>query len=254
MKDHPLVSIVTPCYNAISYLPETVASVKAQTYPHWEWWIVDDGSLDGSQRYLSELMKTDSRIRVLYNDQNQGPARTRNRGIEQANGTYLTFIDADDLWEPNFLHHSLTCAQKQKVPFVFSSYARKDEKLKPLLPDFIVPSRVSYKDLLKTCPISNLTAFFNVKITGKHYMPDIPKRQDYALWLALLKKIPYAYGINKVMATYRIRKGSVSRNKLSSAYYQFLVYLKYERLSLPVSIYYTFHWGLNGLKKYHFSS
>jgi len=148
------------------------------------------------------------------------------------------------------LENSLETMRKNNYYFVFSSYRRTDENLNPLLCDFIVPKRVNYFDLLKTCPISCLTAIYDTKPYGKFYMPNIAKRQDYALWLRILKKVDYAYGIQEPMARYRIRKNSVSRNKWRAAYYQWRIYREIERLPLSTSFYYFFHYFINGLKKY----
>src|SRR5690606_24402231 len=132
----------------------------------------------------------------------------RNVGIKVASGSYLTFLDADDLWDSNFLEKSLGFLESNQLTFVFSSYRRVDENLNKLYENFIVPDKVSYNSLLKTCPISCLTAFMKISVIGKYYMPNISKRQDYGLWLAILKDIDYAYGIKEPLATYRIRKGS----------------------------------------------
>ena len=98
MKKEELVSIVVPVYNAEKFLKDTIQTVLEQTYPNWELLLVDDCSNDNSVDIIKEYVKDDKRIRLLKNEKNSGAALTRNHGIKEAKGTYLCFLDADDLW------------------------------------------------------------------------------------------------------------------------------------------------------------
>ncbi|MEE3147656.1 MAG: glycosyltransferase family 2 protein, partial [Bacteroidota bacterium] len=131
-----------------------------------------------------------------------------------------------------------------------SSYKRLDENLEPYLSDFIVPEKVSYTDILKSNSISCLTAFLDIEILGKKYMPLIKKRQDMGLWLQYLKKIGYAYGIQEPLAIYRIRRNSLSRNKAGLIKYQWRFYREVEQLSVFASAYYLTCWTYKGFVKY----
>ena len=252
--DRPLVSIVTPVYNSAKYITETVKPVQDQTYDHWEMILVDDGSKDESVAIINEMASRDQRVKLLINERNSGPAYSRNRGIEEASGSFLTFIDSDDLWFPEFLSTSIQMCMINNYEFVFSSYQRRDEELKPLLKDFIVPDRVSYRDLLKTCSISCLTAFVDLRRMGKKYMPDIPKRQDWGLWLDFLKEVDYAYGIKQPLAIYRMRENSVSSGKFSLIPHVWKVYRKVEKLNFFYSLYLINCWAFEGFKKYYINT
>ncbi|RYD88715.1 MAG: glycosyltransferase family 2 protein [Sphingobacteriales bacterium] len=245
-----MVSVITAAYNCAAFIEQTISSVQAQTYPDWEMIIIDDKSTDDTVLIIKTLAATDSRIKLLRNTENMGPAKTRNRGIEIARGRYLTFLDGDDIWLPDFLAISVSYMKKHHHAFVFSSYRRLDENLQPLYKDFIVPKKVSYNGLLKTCPISCLTAMMDVEKIGKHYMPDIPKRQDYGLWLSILKITGHAYGIKQPLAIYRIRKNSVSRNKYEAMLYVWKVYREVEKLNMLYSAYLIVNYSVNGLIKY----
>jgi glycosyltransferase involved in cell wall biosynthesis len=106
MKEHPLVSVIVIFFNAQPYFEETIQCILNQTYPHWELLLVDDGSSDGSTevalKYANQYPQ-----QIFYHQheghQNRGMSATRNLGIRQAKGTYLAFLDADDLWLPNTL-------------------------------------------------------------------------------------------------------------------------------------------------------
>jgi len=247
---NPLVSIITPNYNASKFVSETIESVISQTYENWELIIVDDCSTDDSVTIIEGFIKMDSRIKLLTLDVNSGPAISRNKGIDTCVGSFMTFIDSDDLWLPNFLETSLKYIKKSQG-FVFSSYHRFDENLNPMYKDFIVPKRVTYSDILKTNSISCLTAFIDVDRLGKLKMPEILYRQDMGLWLQYLKNIDYAFGVKEPLAIYRIRKTSHSRNKFNLIKHQWNFYRNTEKLSVPHSIYYFSLWFFYGFKKYY---
>lgn len=248
--DEKLISIITPVYNSDKYIIDTINSVLSQTYQNWQLILVDDGSRDASIKIIDEFRSKDSRIEVIKNPQNIGPARSRNKGIERATGDYIAFLDSDDIWLPEFLETMISFSVANDYDFVFSSYKRTDENLNPLYKDFIVPEKVNYDSLLKTCPISCLTALINISSIGKYYMPDIDKRQDYGLWLSILKDVEYAYGFTKPLAIYRIRKGSVSRNKFKAMLYVWRIYRDVEKLNFFYSLYLLVNYAYSGYRKY----
>ena len=133
---------------------------------------------------------------------------------------------------------------------MFSSYKRANEQLEFVYSDFIVPYKVSYTDILKSNSISCLTAFVDIKKLGKKYMPLIRKRQDMGLWLNYLKVIPFAHGIQKTQAIYRIRENSLSRKKSDLLKYQWQFYREVEKLNVFQSVYYMLHWMYRGFMKY----
>lgn len=244
------VSIITPTFNSAKYIAETIQSVQKQTYSNWEMIIVDDGSKDQTVEIIQNFMEEDHRIHLIQMAKNSGPAKARNKGIEKAQGHYMTFLDADDLWFPDFIENSIQTIKETGIHFVFSSYRRSNENLEFVYSDFIVPKKVTYTDILKTNSISCLTAFVDIKILGKKTMPEIFKRQDMGLWLKYLKEIPFAYGIQEPKAIYRIRENSLSRNKTNLLKYQWQFYREVEKLDLFQSVYYMLHWMYRGFMKY----
>lgn len=244
------VSIITPVYNSAPYIGECIESVLSQTHQNFEMIIVDDCSTDSTLNVVESYQRKNDRIKIIRLLQNAGPAVARNKGIELASGRYMTFLDGDDIWMPNMIQTSIETIKNKNCPFVFASYKRYDENLEPLLTDFIVPGQVTYEDILKSNSISCLTAFIDTHVLGKKMMPLIRKRQDMGLWLSYLKELDYAVGIKESLAIYRIRKGSLSRDKKKLIKYQWQFYTKVEKLGFLKSIYYMCHWMYRGFFKY----
>lgn len=249
MENH-LVSIVTPSFNSEKFIAETIASVQNQTHKNWEMIIVDDCSKDKTVEIVQEIIKWDNRIKLIKLEKNSGPAIARNTGIKAVSGKFMTFLDADDIWFPDFIENSIKTIQHKGIHFVFSSYRRSDEALNFIYSDFIVPEKATYHDILKTNSISCLTAFIDIEVLGKKFMPEVFKRQDMGLWLKYLKEIPFAYGIKEPKAIYRIRKNSLSRKKSDLLKYQWQFYRNVENLNVLQSCYYMAHWMYRGFLKY----
>lgn len=247
----PVVSVVMPVFNCARFIGETIASVQAQTRGDWELICVDDGSTDGSGGIVQSYVDRDDRIRLIRLDVNAGAAVARNTGLASASGRYIAFLDSDDLWLPRKLEVQLDYMQKNKVVFCFSAYARIDEENKVIC-TVGVPRQVSYRELLKTSVIGCLTAVYDSAFFGKVPMPLTRKRQDFALWLQLLKRIDVACGIQDVLALYRVRPGSMSANKLDAARYTWNIYRKFEGLGFWLACYYFANYAVRGLLRTRF--
>jgi len=249
MNDKNMVSIITPSYNSEKFISQTIESVLAQIYQNWEMIIVDDCSPDNSNQIIEKFIKTDRRIKLIKLENNSGPAVARNTAIKEAKGRYIAFLDADDLWLPNKLEKQINFMNKNNLSFTYSAYTLVDEEDNDL-GVFIPREELSYEDILKTNDIGCLTAIYDTEKLGKVYMPNVLKRQDYGLWLRILKKIEKTKGILEPLAIYRVRKNSVSSNKLKAAKHQWKIYRKVEKLSIFKSSYYFLHYAYNGLFKY----
>ena len=114
-----LVSIITPCYNSEKYIEDCVNSVIAQSYNKWEMIIVDDCSSDASVEKIMLLSDIDSRIRIIKLEENHGAAVARNIALEDANGSFIAFLDADDFWEPLKLERQINFMTKKKYCIFF---------------------------------------------------------------------------------------------------------------------------------------
>ena len=96
------MSVLTATYNAAAFIEATLASALAQTFEDFEIVVIDDGSVDDTRVVVERVMQSDPRIRLIRQD-NRGPSATRNRGIGEARGALIAFLDHDDLWLPGKL-------------------------------------------------------------------------------------------------------------------------------------------------------
>ena len=242
------ISIISPVYNSSKYLHQTIASVLDQTFSDWEWLITDDCSNDNSVEIIKST--NDSRIKLIQSKENGGAGHARNLSLENATGRFITFLDADDFWEPNFLEEMVSFIKKENVELAYSNYSRCDENLQPKIEDFKADKVVTFNNLLKTCRLSLLSSMYDSQRVGKEFFPEGSKREDHVMWLNLLKKIPEGKPYPKTMAKYRMHASSVSRKKTNIMKDQYLVYKDYMKFSTLKSWYYTANWAFNGFMKY----
>ena len=233
-----LISIITPSYNSKRFIKATIESVLSQTYENWEMIIVDDVSPDDSNEIIEEYCKQDSRIKLIKLEKNSGPAVARNRAIEKAKGRYIAFLDADDLWHPEKLEKQIDFMEKNNYELTYTNYETMDENGNNLNNIRNSPAKLNYKQLLKACKIGCLTAVYDTEKIGKVYMPLMKKRQDFGLWLRILKKVDYAYNVNEVLGVYRLMSNSVSSNKFNLVKYNYRLFHNHEKLSIFKSLYY----------------
>ncbi|QKX04717.1 glycosyltransferase family 2 protein [Aquimarina sp. TRL1] len=232
-----LVSVITPLYNSSDYIEQCIDSVKKQTYLDWEHILVDDCSKDDSFSKVENYIGNDNRFKLIQLEENSGAGVARNKGIEIASGRFIAFLDSDDTWSPNKLDKQLGFMLSNNYDFSFTSYKLINEEGKDLNKVIKCKGRVTYKKALLYNPIGCLTVIYDTNSLGKLFMPLIRKRQDYALWLNILKKTQ-GFGMNEVLASYRVREDSISSNKFNLIKYHWVLYRKIEKLSFLKSIFY----------------
>lgn len=244
-----LVSIITPCYNGEKYIAQTIRSVLAQTYENWEMLIVDDGSRDSSADIVRGF--ADPRIRLLQQE-NAGSAAARNAGIRAAQGRYLALLDADDLWEPEFLQRQLEFMAEHNALCVCCAYRCIDEEGREIHAPVVPKAQITTKDMLVRNHIGCLTGLYDTSRYGKVYLDESLKsiRDDYAFWLAIVEKEGIAYGNPRCLARYRVLEGSTTGNKRKLIAKQFDFYRNYLKLGMAKSTLNLLRWGISGLKKY----
>ena len=247
---NPKVSIITPVYNASNFISQMIESVVSQTYKNWEIIFVDDCSSDDSVEIIKSFIKEEPRISLYLLDVNSGSGIARNKAIEKASGRYIAFLDSDDIWSPEKLSTQIEFMLTNSVAFSHTSYGYIDEKGNKIKTTFKVKKKVTYYDLLKRTEISCLTAVYDSLLIGKYYMSEHRKKQDYALWLNILRDGCFSYGINKELAYYRqVKNSSTSKkHRLIIKHVSFLK--KTQGFSTIKAMYYTLYWFKNGIIRY----
>lgn len=237
-----LVSIIMPTYNCAKFIGKTIESVIAQTYENWELIIVDDCSKDNTEEVVSKYK--DNRIKYHRLENNSGAAVARTEAMKKARGSYMSFLDSDDLWKKDKLEKQLEFMNKNNYNFTCTEYEQIDEEGNKLNKVIKVKKRADYNRILLDCPVGNSTVMYNVEKLGKFEVPNIRKRNDDALWLQILKEEKYIYGMPDILMEYRIRSNSISSNKLSLVKYHWQLYREIEHLSVFRSAFHICWWGM----------
>ena len=247
----PLVSIITPLYNGSLFIHDAYNSLKNQSHTNWEWLITDDCSQDNSLEVLKNLAATDSRIKVLEHSKNQGAAVARNQGINLSQGEFIAFLDIDDRWLPEKLAVSVAFLKNSACNFTYTNYKKlKDNVVGSQV--IKTPSKLSYKDLLKTCPICTSTVVMRKSIIGDTRMePQLRRGQDYLFWLQILSRETSAQrGSEEALTFYSVGHSSLSSNKMKKAKMQWKIYRKHLNLGLFHSSLSFLSYAFYGLSKY----
>ncbi len=236
------VSIITPTYNCGKFIGRTIESVLAQTYNNWEMIIVDDRSTDDTKSIVEKYAARDDRIKYCLLEQNSGAAVARTTAMKMAAGAYMAFLDSDDIWLPEKLEKQLDFMEKTGYAFTCTAYEQIDEDDKLIGKTIKTVVKTDYNRLLLDCPVGNSTVMYNVEKMGKFEVPNIRKRNDDALWLAMLKKEKYIWGMPDVLMRYRVRENSISSNKFQLIKYHWILYREIEHLSVLRSLFHISYW------------
>lgn len=210
----PDCSIIMPAHNADQTLKRAVTSILDQDFQSWELIIVDDASRDQTAQIAAQLGATDPRITVLTQHTQSGAAKARNIGLTHAKGRFIAFLDADDEWLPHKLDQQIAFMKAKGAAFSFTQFIRHQGTASYTVQ---VPKTVTYAQLLKGNVIGCLTAMYDTTQLPKTPMPEIRLRHDYALWLALLKQVDQAHGLQITCARHHRQKESLSSGMWNGA-------------------------------------
>lgn len=210
----PKVSVVIPAYNAMTYLPQTLDSVLRQTFTDFEVLIINDGSKDNIIQWVSEI--TDPRVKLI-SQENQGLPGARNTGIAHAQGEYIAFLDADDLWESTKLEKQIQCFEEHpEAGVVYTWTLLVDEYGKPTGRIFASQAEGNvWRQLLETDVISNGSSAMIRKdcfdIVGV-FDRTLTSAEDLDMWLRIAVHYPFAV-VKEPLTLYRQYSNSMSKNR-----------------------------------------
>ena len=231
-----LVSILTPTFNAEKFIRATIKSVQEQTYENWEMILVDDASTDNTVSIIEDFAQRDNRIKLFKFSENRGNGFARNAALNKATGKYIAYLDADDLWFPSKLEKQIQFLNANNLHFTFSYYDSIDEEGNNLNRRVESPNPLIYKQLFFCNYVGNLTAIYDADYFGKIILETSQKRQDWRLWLTILKQIKTAEVVPESLAFYRIRKDSISSSKFKLIKHNFGVYREFHRYNFMSSV------------------
>lgn len=248
----PLVSIITPAFNSQNFICQTISSVQEQTYENWEMLVViDSGTTDSTPTLVQKLAEKDPRIRLIVvpNNHGRGLALSRNYAVKLAKGTYLAFLDSDDLWLANKLRRQIDLMIHHNWAFTCTAFRRLDSHGKILGRLIEVPRSITYQRLLQQNCIGCLTVVINRESVGEIEFLET-KHEDFILWLEILKRGIVCHGINEDLARYRIVAHSRSADKMESIKNTWRIYRQHEGLSISQSLLRLGQFGVRNLAKY----
>lgn len=208
----PLVSIIIPCYNAEKFIAQTIQSVLNQTYRPIELLVVNDGSTDNS---LSVIKSFDSSELIIIDKQNSGVSDSRNIGISNAKGEYISFLDADDLWDADNLEMKVNyLEQNLSHVLVYSSVTEFNSENGNK--NFVhgsdyhaTESLIHFKPLIH-CPAAALIRKKSIENSGT-FDTALSTSADWEMWLRLSLEGPFGY-LSTSLVKYRIHANQMHRN------------------------------------------
>ena len=235
-----LVSIIMPSWNTAKYIGKSIQSVIDQTYQNWELIIVDDCSTDDTDEVVAPFL-ADSRIKYLHNEHNSGAALTRNYALREAQGEWIAFLDSDDLWSATKLEKQVAFMNRNNYVLSYTDYEKIDESGHSI--DIYVsgPEAVNKRKIYHYDYIGQLTMMYSAKHFGIVQIKDIKKNNDYAIRLKLYKvKGTEAFLLKENLAKYRVRKKSISHDKISKKLKShFDLFHKCDEKPAPVALWYA---------------
>lgn len=247
-KHIPVVSVIMPAYNSGATLGESIQSVVSQSFTDWELLVIDDCSKDKLQPIVEQFH--DLRIHYIRLPENSGVAVARNRGIQEAKGRYIAFLDSDDLWLPEKLEKQLQFMEQNGYAFTYTWYQQFCHDTHNLGNIVKTKNKVNYAELLKGNDIGCLTVMLD-RLQIKEIAMPAQRHEDYITWLNILKQGWTAHSFPLVLAEYRKGKGTLTSNKWKSLLWTWNVYRNSQHLSLIQSGFCMAFYICNGLVKHY---
>ena len=243
-----LISVIIPYFKKKKFVFKTINSVLNQSYKNLEVIIIYDDIDLGDLKFIKSFSKKDKRIKIYQNKKNLGASKSRNIGVKKSKGDYIAFIDSDDLWKKKKLKEQLNFMRKNKYLISHSNYEiiDKNDQVKGLMK---IKKKLEYDNLLYSCDIGLSTVMIKKEILKNELFPKLKTKEDFVLWLKLLKKGNKILGLKKNLASWRKNKNSLSSNTIQKLVDGFRVYHYFLKLNFIKSLYYLFILSINYFRK-----
>tara|TARA_Y100000816_G_C26071892_1_gene563905 strand:- start:582 stop:1322 length:741 start_codon:yes stop_codon:yes gene_type:complete len=244
-----LVSIIIPYYKKREYIADTLKSVLKQTYKYFEIIIIYDDEEKEDLKFIKKLASIDKRIILMINKKSIGAGLSRNKAIKKSKGSYISFIDADDLWKINKLELQIKFMKKNNFLISHTNYKIINKQNK-ILYSRVARNFNNINELLKSCDIGLSSVLVKKEIlTGNCLFARLKTKEDFVLWLNILKKNIKIVSLKKNLMYWRKLDNSLSSSILQKLFDGFSVYNKYMKFNWIKSLYFLFHLSLNYLRK-----
>jgi len=251
----PLVSIIIPYKTNFEYLIFALKSVFNQTYKNFKLIIIYDNQNKNDLKKIKIFLKKKRylnkfNIKIIDNKKNLGAGESRNVAIRKINSKYIAFLDSDDIWSKNKLKTQLNYMEKNDIVFSHTSYRIIDAKNKTISYRN-AKKKIVFQDLIQSCDIGLSTVILKSNLLKKNNLlfPKIKTKEDYVLWLNIVKKIKLIKGLDIKLTYYRKTKASLSSNKIIGLINGYKVYRYYMNYGLIKSLFYLGLLSLNYVKK-----
>lgn len=245
--ERPIVSVIMPAYNCERFIAKAIDSVLVQTVP-LELIIINDCATDGTEAVVQRYLPN-PKIKYIKNDRNLGVAKTRNRGVELAQGEYVAFLDSDDWWEREKLDKQLTLIEREDR--VLCSTGRELADGDGKLTGRIIPVKetITYEMMLRQNWINCSSVLLKRAVAKEFPMEHEDSHEDYITWLRILQKYQYACAVNEPLLKYRLSSQGKSGSKWKSAK---MTYKVYHYMGFPwyKSVCCFVCYACNGVRKY----
>tara|TARA_B100001057_G_scaffold500605_1_gene616610 strand:+ start:1629 stop:2369 length:741 start_codon:yes stop_codon:yes gene_type:complete len=244
-----LVSVIIPYYKKRKFISETVDSAVKQSYKNLEIIIIYDDVNKTDLDFLKKIAKKDKRIKIIENSEKMGAGTSRNIGIFESKGKYIAFLDADDIWHLNKLNKQINFMKEYNYFISHTSYSIINEN-KNILGKRIAKNFFKLSELLKSCDIGTSTVVLRKNLIDQNVkFASLSTKEDFVLWLKILKNNVYIYGLNEDLTLWTKSKNSLSSSTFQKIIDGFRVYYTYMNFGFIKSVYYLIWLSINFLKK-----
>lgn len=243
-----LISIIIPYHKKKKYFQQTIKSIQKQTYSKFELIIIYDDSSKIELNFVKKIIKNFKNKTLIINRANIGAGLSRNKGIRKSKGQFIAFCDADDIWHPTKLETQIIFMKKYNLSFCHSSYDIINDDGKKIS-HFIVKKKIDYNELLKCCDIGLSTVMCKKQILKKNSFSNTITKEDYFLWLNLILKTKFFFGIKKKLVSWRKLDNSLSSPILQRFKDAFIMYSMHSKNLFLINAYYTLRLSIYALIK-----
>lgn len=212
VDDQPLISIVIPVHNGAKWLGQTLQSLYAQSYPHFEIVLIDDASSDGLEDVLND--SKDERLRVVHLTANVGVSAARNHGIDLAKGSYIAFCDADDLSLPQRLELQLSfLMQHPDIGLCGSGFTCFDTQDRETIQNPETDEQIRKALMRGNCFGLSTVMARATALKAHHFDANLQVAEDYDLWTRLASAGIRLANLPESLVRYRLHQQQASRAK-----------------------------------------